>query len=89
MHEMGSADAAASLASRAACEISLDDEGQVRNLLEILHEIGAVEPIAILLSRDPAAHVHAAQSIRLTLKPKHDLVDVLAKLGAGEAARLL
>jgi hypothetical protein len=59
MHAIGAIDATASLASRAARGIPLDDQRQVQDLLEVLHEIGATEPIAILLIARPGSSCSA------------------------------
>jgi hypothetical protein len=59
---------ATNLMNRAAAEARLDEVDGVCKAVEIMHRLGAVEPLAALLARDPAAHV-----------PLNDLLD-LAKL---------
>lgn len=59
---------AMSLASRTAVRASIDDLDGVCDLVDILHKMGATEPLAALLARAPASHV-----------PLNDLLD-LAKL---------
>ena len=48
---------AMSLMSRAAAEAGLDDADGVRELVRVMHRLGATEALAVLLERNPVAHV--------------------------------
>jgi hypothetical protein len=75
---------AMSLAGRTAAGANIDDLDGVCELVEVLHRIGATEPLATLLARDPAMNV-----------PVNDLLDLaklltsLYKAGAEEQVTVL
>lgn len=57
LREVGADDQATALATRAVTEVPLDGPFRVASLLSELREAGAHEQVAVLLARDPAAHV--------------------------------
>ena len=48
---------AMSLMSRAAAEVRLDDADGLSQFVRVMHRLGATEALAVLLERDPIAHI--------------------------------
>ncbi|HWO68075.1 MAG TPA: hypothetical protein VNO31_49375, partial [Umezawaea sp.] len=57
LHAVEAADQVTTLAHRAATRTTIYDPAATARLLDCLHELDADDPIAVLLDRDPAAHV--------------------------------
>ncbi|MEV7939107.1 hypothetical protein AB0O82_23595 [Kitasatospora sp. NPDC088264] len=72
------------VARRVVAHAELSEPGPVSWLLEVLHEAGATDEVAVLVARDPGTAVRLADPAQVTL-----LVSVLSEVGATGSAALL
>jgi len=72
------------LAERAAAEAPIDNAFGLARVLTGMLEVGATEPIAVLLARNPTAHVSLAKNFQM-----HQLLSALRDAGAGEQVTAL
>ena len=93
LREAGDSDAAHALATRAAAHTSLGNPRAVADLLHALHTAGDSDAVAVLLARDPVAHVSIGDPTPLTRLGDPTaiawLLEALREAGDGDAARAL
>jgi hypothetical protein len=84
LHAAGMADQVTALACRSASQSPLDDAFRISGLLDALQNLGAHRQIALLMSREPAAHVGIGGSLSVA-----NLIRKLHEIGAADQAAIL
>jgi glycerol uptake facilitator-like aquaporin len=84
LHAAGMADQVTALACRIASQSPLDDAFRINGLLAALQGVGAHRQIALLMTREPAAHVGIDKPLFVA-----DLVRKLYEIGAAGQAAIL
>jgi hypothetical protein len=84
LHRAGMGDQVTALACRMASQFPLDDAFRIRELLEALQSLSAHRQIALLMAREPAAHVRIDEPLFVA-----DLLRKLREVGAADQTAIL